>query len=37
MDNGSWRPAISDEEFARDTGLVQADLARLKHVLEATG
>jgi Polyketide cyclase / dehydrase and lipid transport len=30
------RPDMSDEEFARDAGLVQADLTRLKHVLEAT-
>jgi hypothetical protein len=30
-------PDLSDEDFARDAGLVQADLARLKHVLEATG
>ena len=29
-------PDISDEDFARDAGLVQADLTRLKHVLEAT-
>ena len=29
-------PDMSDEDFARDAGLVQADLARLKHVLEAT-
>ena len=29
-------PEMSDEEFARDAGLVQADLTRLKHVLEAT-
>ena len=28
-------PDMSDEEFARDAGLVQADLTRLKHVLEA--
>jgi hypothetical protein len=28
---------MSDEEFERDAGLVQADLTRLKHVLEATG
>jgi hypothetical protein len=25
---------MSDEDFVRDTGLVQADLTRLKHVLE---
>jgi hypothetical protein len=30
------RPDMSDEDFARDAGLVQADLTRLKHVLEAT-
>ena len=28
-------PDMSDEDFARDIGLVQADLTRLKHVLEA--
>ena len=28
------RPEMSDEEFARDEGLVQADLTRLKHILE---
>jgi hypothetical protein len=27
---------MSDEEFARDAGLVAADLARLKRVLEGT-
>jgi hypothetical protein len=27
-------PEMSDEDFARDAGLVQADLTRLKHVLE---
>jgi hypothetical protein len=27
-------PGMSDADFARDTGLVQADLARLKQVLE---
>jgi hypothetical protein len=27
-------PGMSDEDFARDAGLVQADLTRLKHVLE---
>jgi hypothetical protein len=27
-------PDVSDEDFARDAGLVQADLTRLKHVLE---
>jgi hypothetical protein len=30
------RPGMSDEDFARDTGLVQADLTRLKQALEAT-
>ena len=29
------QPGVSDEEFARDTGLVQADLERLKGLLEA--
>jgi hypothetical protein len=29
-------PDMSDEDFARDAALVQADLTRLKHVLEAT-
>jgi hypothetical protein len=29
------RPEMSDEDFARDAGLVQADLSRLKQVLEA--
>jgi hypothetical protein len=29
-------PGMSDEDFARDAGLVQADLTRLKQVLEAT-
>jgi hypothetical protein len=29
-------PEMSDEDFARDAGLVQADLTRLKRVLEAT-
>lgn len=28
-------PDMSDGDFARDAGLVQADLTRLKHVLEA--
>jgi len=28
------RPNMTDEEFARDEGLVQADLTRLKHILE---
>ncbi|GGK80407.1 polyketide cyclase [Sphaerisporangium melleum] len=27
-------PGMSDDDFARDEGLVRADLARLKHVLE---
>jgi hypothetical protein len=31
------QPAMSDEDFERDTGLVQEDLARLKRVLEAAG
>jgi len=30
------RPAMSDEDFARDAGLVQADLTRLKQVVEAS-
>ena len=30
-------PDVSDEDFARDAGLVQADLTRLKQVLEAAG
>jgi hypothetical protein len=30
-------PGTTDEEFARDAAQVQADLARLKHVLEGTG
>lgn len=29
------RPEMTDDDFSRDAGLVQADLARLKHVLEA--
>jgi hypothetical protein len=29
-------PGMSDGDFARDAGLVQADLTRLKQVLEAT-
>ncbi|GAA0402093.1 SRPBCC family protein [Microbispora corallina] len=29
-------PDMSDEDFSRDAGLVQADLTRLKHILEAT-
>ncbi|GAA4558981.1 SRPBCC family protein [Planotetraspora kaengkrachanensis] len=28
-------PGMSDEDFARDAGLVQADLTRMKHILEA--
>ncbi|MGK5682020.1 SRPBCC family protein [Actinoplanes sp. URMC 104] len=28
------QPGVSDEEFARDTGAVAADLARLKEILE---
>lgn len=28
-------PGVSDEEFARDAGMVEADLARLKKLLEA--
>ncbi len=27
-------PGVNDEDFARDAGLVQADLTRLKHILE---
>ena len=30
-------PGVSDEEFARDAGLVAGDLARLKQVLESSG
>lgn len=30
-------PDMSSEDFARDAGLVQADLTRLKQVLEAAG
>lgn len=30
-------PGMSDADFDRDTGLVQADLTRLKHVLEDAG
>jgi Polyketide cyclase / dehydrase and lipid transport len=30
-------PDMTEEEFARDAGLVAADLANLKRVLEATG
>ena len=30
-------PDVSDEDFARDAGLVQADLTRLKQVVESTG
>jgi hypothetical protein len=29
-------PEMSDDEFARDAGLVAADLARLKSILEST-
>ena len=29
-------PGVSDEDFARDTGLVAADLARLKQILETS-
>ena len=29
------QPEMSDEDFARDAGLVQADLTRLKRILEA--
>ena len=28
-------PGVTDDEFARDSGLVAADLARLKQILEA--
>jgi hypothetical protein len=28
---------VSDEDFERDAGTVQADLTRLKHLLEASG
>ncbi|MEU6415386.1 SRPBCC family protein [Microbispora sp. NPDC046933] len=28
-------PGVNDEDFARDAGLVQADLTRLKRILEA--
>ncbi len=31
------QPGMSDDELARDAGLVQADLTRLKHLLEAAG
>ena len=31
------RPDMSDEDFARDAALVQADLRRLKDVVEASG
>jgi hypothetical protein len=31
------RPDMTDEDFRRDAGLVQADLTRLKSVLEASG
>ena len=30
-------PDMSDEDFVRDAGLVQADLTRLKRLLEASG
>jgi hypothetical protein len=30
-------PGMSSDDFARDAGLVQADLTRLKHVLESAG
>jgi hypothetical protein len=30
------RPEMSDDDFTRDESLVQADLTRLKHILEAT-
>jgi hypothetical protein len=30
-------PGMSSEDFERDAGLVQADLTRLKQVLEAAG
>jgi hypothetical protein len=30
-------PDVSDEDFARDAGLVQADLTRLKQVVESNG
>jgi hypothetical protein len=30
-------PGTSDQDFARDAAQVQADLARLKHVLEGAG
>ncbi|XVQ86935.1 SRPBCC family protein [Microbispora siamensis] len=28
-------PGVNDEDFARDASLVQADLTRLKHILES--
>ncbi len=28
-------PGVNDEDFGRDAGLVQADLTRLKHLLES--
>jgi|SRR5262249_17687908 len=31
------QPGMTDEEFARDAGLVSADLARLKQVVESAG
>jgi hypothetical protein len=30
------QPGVTDDEFARDAALVQADLTRLKHLVEAT-
>ena len=30
-------PGMSNEDFERDAGLVQADLTRLKQLLEAAG
>lgn len=31
------QPGVSDEEFTRDTGLITADLAKLKQLLEGPG
>ena len=31
------QPDMTEEDFARDAGLVQADLTRLKHLLEPAG
>jgi Polyketide cyclase / dehydrase and lipid transport len=31
------RPEMTDEDFERDAGLVQADLTRLKRIVEGTG